>query len=355
MPRHLDELIVHRFRGLRDVSLSDLGGINLLVGGNDSGKSSLLEALSIFVQPLRIKAWLDAGRLRHIGPTPLPVLLDWLSPHSAEQLSGNGSVAHASISGSGPSFEVRRSEARIEKLSRLRSPTSQAEAVYEQGVEVALSVFLSRGDTESVSFSVWGSDSLFIFGEPSVRGLNVQTITPVSHRVEQLQVQQLSEATIEGYKDKVLNLLRKVDSKIRAIEILSPQLEPAIYLEHTQVGTAPVAVFGDGIRRALSLALTLPRAANGILLIDEIEAAIHVSALGPLFKWLVEGCAEFNVQLFATTHSLEAVDAILESSGNESDLAAFRLRQEATGITCQRLSGDLLHRLRYERGLDVRV
>jgi hypothetical protein len=90
------------------VSLTDLGSVNLLVGANDSGKTSLLEALSIFAEPLNIRAWLEAARLREIGPTPLPALLEWLFPHSAEQISANGGAAHASISGSGSSLRFRR-------------------------------------------------------------------------------------------------------------------------------------------------------------------------------------------------------------------------------------------------------
>jgi hypothetical protein len=348
MPRHLDELTVHRFRGLRDVSLTDLRGVNLFVGTNDSGKTSLLEALSLFVQPLDMKAWLDASRRRDVGllSAPSSALLDWLFPHAARAPNG---VAQCSISGRGAAVAVQLSKATFAEITRAGLSGEK-----DFGAKIELSVLLTSGTTHSGSFSVWDGEAVDL-REPKLAGLNVQTVTPVSHRVEQLQAQQLSEATIEGYKIQVLNLARKIDPEIRNIEILSPRLQPVIYLEHAQAGTAPVAVFGDGVRRALSLALTLPQAAGGVLLIDEIEASIHVSALGPLFKWLVEGCAEFNVQLFATTHSLEAVDAILESNGDESDLAAFRLRSDASGITCKRLSGDLLHRLRYERGLDVRV
>ena len=53
-----------------------------------------------------------------------------------------------------------------------------------------------------------------------------------------------------------------------------------------------------------------------------------------------------------TTHSLEAIDAMLQPGIVIDDVVAFRLNQK--GQTPQRFSGDLLHRLRSERGLDVR-
>jgi AAA15 family ATPase/GTPase len=43
--KNLDSLTIHQFRGLRDVELKDLGQINLFVGINNSGKTTVLEAL----------------------------------------------------------------------------------------------------------------------------------------------------------------------------------------------------------------------------------------------------------------------------------------------------------------------
>ena len=48
----LDRLTIQRFRGLRDLTLSGLGRVNLLVGPNNSGKTSVLEAIALFCQPL---------------------------------------------------------------------------------------------------------------------------------------------------------------------------------------------------------------------------------------------------------------------------------------------------------------
>ena len=39
---------------------------------------------------------------------------------------------------------------------------------------------------------------------------------------------------------------------------------------------------------------------------------IHVSAFEEVFHWFVETCLKYNVQAFITTHSAEAIDAMLE-------------------------------------------
>jgi AAA15 family ATPase/GTPase len=112
-------------------------------------------------------------------------------------------------------------------------------------------------------------------------------------------------------------------------------------------------IFGEGLQRSLAIALSLSSTQNGILLIDELEAGIHTSILQTVFSWLIEACRDYNVQLIATTHSLEALDALLASiPENDSDeIVAYRLGAEGQ---IKRFGGNLLYRLRYERGLDVR-
>ena len=117
----------------------------------------------------------------------------------------------------------------------------------------------------------------------------------------------------------------------------------------------PQGVLGDGVRRALSIALALRSAANGLLLIDEIEAALHVSALDRVYRWLDEAVASFSVQVFATTHSLEAIDAIIRSTSPDSysDLSGYTI-DETEEVGVKRYTGGMLHRLVRQRGLDIR-
>src|SRR5438132_56917 len=44
-------LAIKRFRGLRDVSVSRLARVNLLIGNNGTGKTTLLEALWLHSNP----------------------------------------------------------------------------------------------------------------------------------------------------------------------------------------------------------------------------------------------------------------------------------------------------------------
>jgi hypothetical protein len=94
---------------------------------------------------------------------------------------------------------------------------------------------------------------------------------------------------------------------------------------------------------------------NGLLLIDELETAIHTKALRKTFEWLVDACVQNNVQLFATTHSLETIDAIIDASKSDVvDLVAYRLEQGKTKTEANRFDKGLLTHLREDLGLEVR-
>lgn len=51
----LNAMHIQNFRGLTDVSLNNFSKINVFVGENNAGKTSLLEAI-YFVKPLRINS-----------------------------------------------------------------------------------------------------------------------------------------------------------------------------------------------------------------------------------------------------------------------------------------------------------
>jgi predicted ATPase len=128
-----------------------------------------------------------------------------------------------------------------------------------------------------------------------------------------------------------------------------------VYVDHGRMGLAPLTVFGDGLRRAVLLAATVLTFENGgVLFLDEIESGIHVRALERVFTWLGKIAAERNVQIFATTHSLEAVDAIAFGPASTSGVVVYNLDQRPERTAAKRLDAGLLERLRQERGLDVR-
>ena len=375
MMKHLDNLTIHRFRGLRDLTLQDLGQINLLVGANNSGKTSVLEAISTYCRPLDPLEWLNTSWRREIKSSRKPQLdaLRWLFPQNSEFSHIHLYEGETYVSSNG-TFPVRESRAiyrEFEGVSELTDKENNTESQLEideiefdnilRGAELELKVttFVTTifGPEElSVSFEIWENQRFINRKNRSTAVLPIDTVTPFSHRIEQLQVSLLSEAIFLGIKPEVIKLLQLMDSEIIDLEILSPNgKRPSLYIDHKRLGISPLSVFGDGVRRLLFIALTLAKVRGGVLLIDEIETAIHSEALRSSFAWLVQWCQRLNVQLFATTHSLETIDAILDASESETDLVLYRLEKEELQTKAVRIERERLQRLREDLGQEVRV
>ncbi|MGR6007905.1 AAA family ATPase [Bacillus cereus] len=48
----MEEIRIGNFRGIKNAHFKQLGSVNILVGGNNSGKTSALEAMNLFTNPL---------------------------------------------------------------------------------------------------------------------------------------------------------------------------------------------------------------------------------------------------------------------------------------------------------------
>ena len=381
--RNLETVTIHQFRGLRDLELKDLGRINLLVGLNNSGKTSVLEALSVYCHPLDIKVWLSTANQREqdIGVYRIRLLdaIKWLFTHnSASIVEPDKPIILISSTGL---FSVKKLIASYEEMeqislseeSNIRNISNEEEIENEdtprvkKGIKLKIEVFADDGYQLSLfgeppacitDFLLWEDERFYRLSGKREPSLKTSVVTPSSHRSEVGQFRLLSEATFQNFKADVIKLLKQIDNNISDIEILLPPESISsrfnIYIQHEKLGLAPVSTFGDGIRRLLHIALKLASVKGGILLIDELESTIHTEALQNSFRWLVKWCTEMDVQLFATTHSLEAVDALLEVTESDSDLVLYRLEPKEGKTKVVRHDGHRLRRLREELGQEVR-
>ena len=376
---NLENLTIHRFRGLRDLSLESLGQINLLVGVNNSGKTSVLEAISTYCRPLDPFEWLNTAWRREIKLSRKPQIdaLKWLFPQNSEARQFDLYQGETHVCGDG-CFILRESQAIYQEFegSDFNSEDSdlKPDSLVEEevsisdftdankllGASIQLNATLSEtleqdisNEDLSVSFNIWEDRRLVKRGKSSKIVLPVETVTPFSHRIEQVEVKLLSEVIFKGLKPEVIKLLQVMDKAIEDLEILSPRGSPRLYITHKRTGISPLSAFGDGVRRLLYIALNLVKVKGGVLLIDELETAIHTEALKPAFSWLVQWCQEMDVQLFATTHSLETVDELLDAS-ESVDFAFYRLYPPDSKIKVIRHDRERLKRLREDLGQEVR-
>lgn len=361
MIHSLQKVRIESFRGIRNLELIDLGRINLLVGVNNSGKTSLIEALSILCDPLNPFAWLSISKRRllrshFLWAIPEIEMIKWIFPQNLAHIEQEHSKLEISAWGNSPIRKVSASltDTKGTNANQIKKNMQSETMLSDEddtriGVELEVVANTQEGSLTNL-FQFWENER-FSWKKTKIPSINNGIILPFSASAESFSVSRLTQVIQGGLKDEIIDVLRWFDPDIRNLHILVPSKKPILNVEHDKIRLAPLHIFGDGLRRVLMIALTVTSIKNGILLIDEIETAIHISVLGKVFSWLVEACRRRNIQLFATTHSLEAIDAILKAEVDKDHIVGFRLGNDEQ---VKRFSGDLLYRLRYERGLDMR-
>jgi energy-coupling factor transporter ATP-binding protein EcfA2 len=362
---------IERFRRLRNLCLDDLGSVNILVGKNNSGKTSVLEALAVMSDPFSPFNWINTAWERELKSARTPVLevLNWMFPHTEPR--NNGYEGAAVIEATFPSGETLLMEAGYQEFRdlALRSESSESFDLESSGVDDEgpseyagrLQIALTRrknleqaSAVEKVTHEIRGGKIHMEVEKPVL--LPHQFVSPVSHRTSRQLLAAVDQVLEERLKDDVVKLMQMLAKDVDDIEIRSPQGRGAVVqLHHHGIGHVPLSMEGDGMRRALAFASSAALAKNGILLLDEVETALHPDALGRIFHFLVQVCRTSGIQLFVSTHSLEAVDAMLESVGEEvDDLVVYHLPPRDSAQTVYRLGGHSIRSMRSDGGLDLR-
>jgi AAA15 family ATPase/GTPase len=71
---------------------------------------------------------------------------------------------------------------------------------------------------------------------------------------------------------------------------------------------------------------------DGVVLVDEIENGIYFKTLPRLWEAIIQLCNKLNVQLFASTHSRECIDALTSSiEANENQFRLIRTEDNNNG------------------------
>jgi len=118
-----------------------------------------------------------------------------------------------------------------------------------------------------------------------------------------------SKLVKQGREGFALEALKKLEPRLERLEVL---IESGVALIHGQVRLRqpiPLAWMGDGVVRFADVLLLFTKTENGVVLLDEIENGLHYTVLEDVWRAIAEAARVFNVQVFATTHSFECIEA----------------------------------------------
>lgn len=374
----LSSFRIARFRGLRDLKLEGLGRINLLVGANNAGKTSTLDALSLFCRPLDIANWRETARRREVksSRTPESEPIKWLFPQFAEDSHPNPHSIWLHGDGAFPGRRIMAQYEEFEEFGQDQLPLGAPEEEEisgepDRGLSISVLADYAQTVGGQLTMSADGQSKMSFrvvddrrnsyptaVEEPAIE---TAFISPHSHRTTQDTSWYFGraierEAVNEHFRADVLEILKRIDGGVLDIDAVPKgKTTVSLSVKHRLTGRTPIHAFGDGFQRALLIASVIPAVRNGVLLIDELESALHVSVLDNVLAVLKWAAEKYNVQVFATTHSLEAVDSVCRAfSGNLELLSGYRLSKKDGIATVKRHPGQFINDIRFERGLDIR-
>lgn len=308
--------------------------MNLFVGPNNAGKTSLLEAIELLASSspeCLIKGPSRRGE-RQLSTTEEDLALRPRSSSRARPDLSHLFRGHRLVPGVG--FRVNSADRFVrciikdlalgfdrskERQTQLFRVDFQLELSLEKVAELAfetlagsLELFLRENGqlvtkpsrTEADSYQPWMTPSF-------LDNANLRN----NHYLRELW----DRVALEAEEEHILRALRIIEPRIERIAFLENQ--PYIRL-HDEEMRLPLASSGDGMSRLLALALHLSQAENSVLLIDEIDTGLYYQVLPQMWRLVVETAARLGVQVFATTHSRDCIDALDELYRKQPDLAA---------------------------------
>ena len=372
MQTKLHSFAVRGFRALSSLDLDSLGSINLLVGKNNTGKTTVLEALRIYFS--------SDPRLRIFN------LLN-----SREEFTRSRRTSGIRSSNTDPGFVMSfdalftgRQELTVGQEFHL-GPMGDEEGQLKVGFvwitrdesaeeyEPARYHVLEDPDsnTEAVPGYIVVRDGRTILG-PLDRFTAIMSRRQLRLNLDEDVVYLPSNGMTMREIGEIWDLIALTDEEdevVRGLRIIAPEIEKLVLIQSPQEATqrmlmaklssfttpVPFKSLGEGTVHFLSLILALIQAKNGVALLDEVENGVHHSVQDVMWKLIMEQASKLNVQVFATTHSQDCVNGFESASKYCPDVSAkvIRLERRVDGIGIVDFSPDELTLAR-DAGIEIR-
>ena len=353
--------------------MEPVGRVNLIAGKNGSGKTSLLEALWMLGGPDMPELGLRVDLFRGLPP-PSPAVIfrdlfnDFDTSHTIRIFGQEGEKDTARelriyLREHLQSLEIPQPVADASGIERSTRPQTEGEYEIVFDYDDGLRQYLSLG---------WWSEQTLPFPSPfpgltpsmvglaqnrqAVEGRPNSTFMAASSREDLIGVaSRFGELQMEGLDSQILELLQPLEPGVTGLTTITVGTVPVVYALFKGRRPVPIRLMGEGFNRMFELATVMGSSQGGFLLIDEIENGLHHSLLDQVFSNLWSMAKAFDVQVFATTHSMECIESAYAAVGHmeEREYTFHRLDRTESGVKAVRYKPSMM-RTAIEMNMDVR-
>lgn len=338
MTTFIKTLQVDGFRAFKDFKIDGLGTVNLVTGMNNSGKSTLLEAIRILATGGALRTLLDILNYREeLGAnseserTYLPTDLapfcnlftgfpDLASSKHGFSISTTGALP-PSISkiSAGINWFVRKTDPDRQRISYEPATGDLFEDV--DGFP-ALDIDIS-GRKRIVPLDRF-QRRYPMHTEVDSSPVSCVYLDPFSSRSTSHMGALWDAIALTDVEQEIVKALQVISADIQAISMIGSdergvRSRTAIAKSIRYPSPVPLRTFGDGVNRLFGVVLSLCNARNGILLVDEIENGLHFSVQTEIWRTIFRLASGLNVQVFATSHSWDCVRAFQDAASESPE------------------------------------
>ncbi len=342
----LSSFQIDNFRLFQHLEVRRLSRVNLVVGRNNAGKSTFLEALELYASNASANVLLDLVESRQET---------WFSeaqPHSQDFL-GNP-IRHLffghQLPGIGESG-ISLGEVNSYELLHIGAAAYQNKSD-DEGTMRRIRVPDSKIDDEvsNVEFFLVaeeGEKSRRLFRlDRDVRDIRRTTRVLYGRQEPEFKYiwQLVSTDNMPNRKLAALwdlTSLTNLESEIiAALGLIDDRVSGVAFVEDISKGRSndnriplvkikgideplPLKSMGDGITRLFHIIVALVNARNGLLLIDEFENGLHWSVQPKIWDIVFQLSERLNVQVFATTHSRDCLESFDNAWNKYPELGTF--------------------------------
>jgi AAA15 family ATPase/GTPase len=318
---HINYFKVENFKRFESFEMSNIGQFNLIVGDNNVGKTSILEALAISdfasLQGFLEYLWFFMEKrgffTSQIKPTNIQNIVQWFQNKTDSPIKISVRKTIENVESTTQTTISTKKYAKITReeleYSSIRIPFQSEELFYYFTRSNYTEVYPTKSFQHNVDYLVENF---------------IATSDLFSESLEIAYVRDFQQSSLK--KKALVEKLRLFIPNIDWIEptnMISNQFDLLVY-EKDKDKPNPLTNFGDGVNKffraliqaeAIIQTQTIRNKAEDIaktftkrLCIDEIDSGIHFSKMKDFWKVLIKTAIENDIQLFATTHNLECLE-----------------------------------------------
>lgn len=328
----LKALRIENFRCFQTFELQQLGQLNLLVGTNNSGKTSILEAVQLLTSQSNLESLreLMIERGEYI-----------LSDKRGERELDIRHLFYGHEIDVGSKFSIFIGHHNDGEGIVVSVECTEQLSLFENLREFVL-VFERFGqEKENVKLLLSSQKGLLLNDIRRMRRdfkntvAKTQFVTSSSLTTEKM-IELFDRVVLTPEEELITEALQTIEPSIQRIASVGSENyrytgSRSGFVVRLSNGSQriPIGSMGDGIWRMLGLILAIVNARDGVLLVDEIDTGLHFSAMSDMWKLIWETAKRLNVQVFATTHNSDCWTSLAAIANTESP--------SEEGITIQRI------------------